>query len=225
MRLPRRHHRSTHAARSATALTFLEVVAAVALLAILASAVSSAFTFMHTRFRRERQLLGAYELANRMMLQYLDDPAAMPDPNLAIAYGAEEFRWTVREDPVVFTAAVTPQNTSVDGRERRMAMDRLRQVSLAVWLAENSGGSLAPSTDVPHAEVTRLVDPRGFRNPDTIQHILDSPDGLRRLMEDAGMAPASGNAPGAGPVPGQGTPKSPSRPGGGSGSMRPGGRP
>jgi len=225
MRPSRRHHLSTHAAPSAPALTFLEVVAAVALLAILASAVSSAFTFMHTRFRRERQILGAYELANRMMLQYLDDPAAMPDSSLAISYGAEEFRWTVHEDPVVFTPAVAMQNTGIDGRERRLAMDRLRQVSLAVWLAENSGGSLAPSTEVPHAEVTRLVDPRGFRNPDTIQHILDSPDGLRRLMEDAGMAPPSGNAPGAGPVPGQGTTKSGGRPGPGAGSMRPGGRP
>src|SRR5690349_3114057 len=73
---------NTSRATSRRGSTFIETTCAVAMLAMVAAAVLGAFTTMYGAQTRMRNRLGAMELANRLVLQYLDDKDTMPQPGL-----------------------------------------------------------------------------------------------------------------------------------------------
>ncbi len=155
------------------ALTLIETVAAVVLLSLLAAAVLGALSGVVAQQTRQNRRMQAMELANRLMLQYLDDPNLMPTRNMPVAYGKERYRWDVAETPVRLVPALTDVAAE---QERRSALDwnRIKVITLHVWLGEESGGAMGFTEVVPSATLVRLMDPVAglYRNPDTMTAIL-----------------------------------------------------
>lgn len=213
-------------------LTFLETLFAAAMLALVAAAVFGAISFVLGRQLQEQRTLAAYELANRLVLQYLDDPDQLPDPSLPLEYGKDRFRWELNVDAVTVTAVSEASKDPAD--TRRSMLDRVKQVSVRVWLGEESGGSLAfePDSPMPKAALTRIMYPMAFRNPDAFDRLINSDAGRRRLFDDmsggSGSTPAGSRpaAPAKPANPNRVAPKSSPRPAGATPSFRaPGGRP
>jgi len=199
-------------------LTFLETLFASALLAIIAAAVFGALSFVLGRQHHEQRTLAAYELANRIILQYLDDPDQLPDSSLPLEYGKDRFRWAMTIDPVTVTATSEAPKDAAD--TRRSMLDRVKQVSVRVWLGEESGGSREFAPDLPHpkAALTRIMYPMAYRNPDSFDRLINTDAGRRRLFDDmsggsdrstpAGARPGSPSQPA---TPRGATPNSPAR--------------
>ena len=172
---------SPHAPRRA--LTLIETVAAVVLLSILAAGVLGALSSIIAQQVRQQRRLQAVELANRLMLQYLDDPTTMPSRTSPVAYGRERFRWEINETPTRLVHAVA--DVAAERQQRSaLVVDRIKAVSLRVWLSEESGGSFQFDPIYPTATLTRLVDPVAglYRNPDTMDAILKDDARKRELL-------------------------------------------
>ena len=71
------------------------------LLGIASAMIFSAVGQMWVGQRRQQQLLGASEVANRIILQYLDDRTHLPRQSEPIAYGRFDYRWSLRVERVV----------------------------------------------------------------------------------------------------------------------------
>lgn len=170
---------------AARGMTFLEVVFATALFAIVASSILGVFSFTVSAANREQKLLACAEVANRLIMAYMDDPSLLPDPNKTVEYGPAEgpltFRWDYREDPV---ALVEPRGDARQRvRESPLRMDRFVQVTVKVWLAEDSGGSRWAGDGTPQIVLTRMYDPTYLRNPDSFMRQLESGRGIDKLMQ------------------------------------------
>jgi type II secretory pathway pseudopilin PulG len=172
-----------HKFRSARrGLTFVETVCAVAILGMVAAAVFGAFNGMMSVQERQRHRLGAMELANRLILQYLDDKDTMPQEGLPIVYADERYHWNLKEIPVQLVPAradVAEDRTSASA----VSVNRLVALSVTVWLSEESGGTASYDPAIPSASVTRLMDPIALRNPDTTKTLATSAIKQRELLE------------------------------------------
>lgn len=167
--------------RAERGLTFLEIVFAVALLAILASTLLGAANFMLTRQKYEQRTRACMELANRLVLQFLDDRDSMPDPDQPLTYDGDEYRWSLDEDYLGFVPARTPP--VAEGREAP-TYDKFRIFRVKVWLAEQPGSG--PVAAGPHCEISRMCDVQAiFRNPDSLQNMLGSEEGRQRLTDSS----------------------------------------
>lgn len=177
-------------------MTFIEVTLAVALLAIISSTVFGAFSYLVGRQRLEQQKLGSAEVANRLMLQYLDDPDSMPEAGLPVEHGPDRYRWDQIQTPVKIKPA-EPANpraaaASPAARSSSALLENTRQVTIRAWLSEESGGSPAHDLSVPNVTITRIVYPTiGGRNPDSMQHILKNNPGAMQRYRD--MLTGQGN--------------------------------
>ncbi len=158
-------------------MTFLEVVFATALFAIVASSILGVFSFTVSAVTREQRQLACAEVANRLIMSYMDDPTDMPDPNKTVDYGPAEsplhFRWDYQEDPITFVEPKGDARQRV--RESPLRNDRFVQVTVKVWLAETSGGSRVADESTPQIVLTRMYDPTYLRNPDSFMNLLTSP--------------------------------------------------
>lgn len=165
-------------------VTFLESILGVVLLGLVAASLAGAVSFMHnTQIRLERRL-GAAELANRLILQLIDDRESLPSRSLPVEYNGALYRWSLDEQPVRFVT----QNPGVaadaaSGPGGGVSLDRIQLVTVRVWLAAESGGSYSYSAEVPGVIITRLVDPLAFSNPDSLETLLEQPGGIDRLMQ------------------------------------------
>ena len=175
-------------------MTFLEVVLAIALMGLIFAAVYSAFGFVGAMSRREQQKLAAAELANALIVQYLDDPNSLPTTQ-PIDYGPWRFRYARAEEDVNFREARPASATT-----RNAPKTTPKQFTVTVWLSEESeGGSYDPDTSVPQVALTRIVVPLTVRNPDSFNNMFATDAGRRSMSEAAQGAiglPATG--PGGG---------------------------
>ena len=161
-------------------LTLIEAVAAITLLSVLAAMVLTSLSGMLRAQTRQLQRLGAGEIANRLMLQYLDDPQTMPAEGLPVAYDGARYRWQLAKSSARLTPAVAG-----DGSRGGLSLDRLGTVTIRVWLSEESGGSqtFGPA-GVPSYALTRVVDPTYvFRNPDSLDNMIKNPQRMREFQE------------------------------------------
>lgn len=183
----RRMGARAHAHGTRGGMTLLELVLAVALLGVVAASVAGLFGFVTSTQLRERQRLAAAEVAHRLVLSYLDDPTALPDPSLPVEYGPPEaparFRWEYREDRV--------RLQEVNGDRRDMTRqsplnpDRFLVVTVRVWLSEESGGARYADGTAPMAVLSRLIDPVAVRNPDSaLNTILGNERGRERWIQN-----------------------------------------
>jgi prepilin-type N-terminal cleavage/methylation domain-containing protein len=214
-------HNFTSARRG---LTFIETICAVAILAMVSASVLGAFNSMMGAQERQRHRLGAMELANRLILQYLDDKDTLPQAGLPIVYADERYRWEMKEVPVQLVAA-RPDVAEDRTVASAISVNRLEAVTMTVWLSEESGGGAEPGPSVPSASLTRLMDPIALRNPDVTKRLAQDPIKQRQLLEkfqkigrnSSGGKPrttpgAPGSAPAASPSnppPPRATPPSP----------------
>lgn len=167
-------------------MTFLEVVFATALFAIVASSILGVFAFTVNAVNREQKMLACAEVANRLILAYMDDPTDMPDPGKTIEYGPDEsplhFRYDYQEDPLVLIEARGDAKERM--RDSPLRADRYVQVSVKVWLAEKSGGTRNAEDSTPQFVLTRMYDPAYLRNPDSFMRMLQNPGaGQKRFFD------------------------------------------
>lgn len=149
---------------------------------MVATTLSSAVSFMSNTQHRLDQKLGAAELANRLVLQYIDERDSLPDRSLPIEYDRDLYRWMLEESPVKFDF----DNQQSDNNNRvgsGVSLDRIKLITVRVWLDSDSGGSRAYDSGVPNMVITRLIDPLAFNNPDSLNTLLAKPGGIEKLFE------------------------------------------
>jgi type II secretory pathway pseudopilin PulG len=165
-------------------MTFLEVVAATAMLGLIGAAIFSTFSFVLGTQARERQRLAAMEVANRLVIAYLSDPTKMPDPKKLLDYGPPDrsmkFRWQYIEEPIQVVEAVPDGRDTT--RQSGLSPDRFMCVRVKVWLSEQSGGAEVADGWVPQAELWRMLDPTGLRNPDQVNQLMSNSDAMRSFV-------------------------------------------
>lgn len=199
---------------SRPAVTFIEVVLGVVLMGLVATTLAAAVGAVGGSFQRQRDRIAAAELAGRILLMRVDDEDEMPDPSLPIGYGDREFRWTIDQRPTLVTLSA-PARAALDSSATRGGVDlsrRIIAVTVTTWLAEDSGGAYLFTPDVPHAVLTRLVDPIDFSTHDSAERRLDTQQDIERFLQDfvntttgtvgrpGGRAPSGpGNQPGTRP--------------------------
>lgn len=198
-------------------MTFLETVAAAAILALLAAVIFGGFEAMISGQHRQQHRLACAELANRLILQYLDDKDALPSESAPIGYDGERYRWEMRETPARLVPA-RPEVASERAGASGLTPDRMSVVAVTVWLGEESGGSTSPNSGVPAVTLTRLFDPIALRNPDSIDNLFKDQNSpaFRDFMEtfsrfstgggrrEARPAPTPTPRPGSRPAPSRG---------------------
>lgn len=164
-------------------MTFLEAILAVVLLSMVATTLSSAVSFMSQSQKRLEQKLGAAELANRLILQYIDDRDSLPDRSLPIEYDMDLYRWTLEEAPVKFVFDSQAQSDDSGRVGGGVSLNRIKLITIRVWLGPDSGGSRSFDPSVPNTIVNRLIDPLAFNNPDSLETLLQQPGGIEKLFE------------------------------------------
>lgn len=196
--------------RSARGITFLETILAVALLGLTTMSVVLAVNYISLASLRNAHRMNEAEIANRLMLQFFDDPASLPSDSQPIQYGKEgefRYRWTLGEEPVTveLPTPVTP-DAEADRREQQLAslgrsstdrFSRFRVVRVKVWLGEETGGNFFPDAGVPQVTLSRLYDPADIPNwnPDKLRRQIDSGGGLKGVLDQMTGARNSGLRP------------------------------
>ena len=169
-------------------MTFLEAVLASALLGIVAMSVFSALNYLVLQQKRAEQIAGAAEVANRVVVMFLDDPAAMPPGGQPIDYGRHRYRWSYE------AAAIEVFDPNATDEPMPLSLTRLQELTVSVWLHEDSGGDFAPDGGTPGIVVRRMLDPLATRNPDSFQRAIESGLPFEALGGGGGSTPRSGGS-------------------------------
>jgi type II secretory pathway pseudopilin PulG len=164
-------------------VTLLETVLGVVLLGMVAATLASTAGAMQRQAERDRQRLGAAELANRLLLQQIDDEENLPSQLLPVAYDGLFYRWRldVRRCGLELSRA-GQEDARANAGNGFDIRKRLRVATVTVWLAEESGGSTTDTTAVPRAVLARVFDPIAFRNADSTERKYG--DDIGRMMEE-----------------------------------------
>ncbi len=177
-----RHAR--HSAARSRGITFLEVVLSTVILAMAVAAMASSCGFLFGVQTRQQRTLGCAEVANRLILQYLDDQKSLPNPDLPVEYGPAQYRWNLEKSRVrVVTDPALDQAVSDRRIQSGLSLDRLEQITVTVWLSERSGGARTLGEGPPSVTMTRLTDPvKVYRNPDSFDNLINTEEGRRSLI-------------------------------------------
>jgi type II secretory pathway pseudopilin PulG len=177
---PRRYAGAAPAGRG---LTMLEVVFAVLLLGLVATSISSLLSLASRLHTDNIQRLGAYEVANRLILMHLDDRNSPPSDSAPISQGNYRYRFSIKEEPVKMKVKQTAATARSQGQ---VPMDRFKRVTVTVWIVDDSSGgdNRYAAAGEQMAELTRIYDPFAdlFRNPDSRDRLVNSPEGLQDLI-------------------------------------------
>ncbi|MBK7403825.1 MAG: type II secretion system protein [Phycisphaerales bacterium] len=182
------HHGSRP--RLARGMTLLEVVFATVILGMAVATLASAVGAISGQQKRTRQLLDCAELANRLIIEYLDDPRTMPSDDLTLTYGDTQYRYRKSITQVKSTLDETVQRnmeaSQSQSRQTPATPDRLKKIVVTVWVSERSGGSAVPNSGAPQYTLVRMVDPLAItrRPPDSVKNLVEQgPDVLiQRIM-------------------------------------------
>lgn len=147
-------------------MTLLEVVLAVLMLSLVALIVTNAVNAIMAMEANGRKRLAAYEVANRLMLTFLDDPDNLPPKANPIEYGSYQFLYDLERTP----AKLVINRTQESGGASLQALDRFRMVGVTVYEAIPSDVAIATEGE-PLASISRAIDPFTPRNPDSIEVI------------------------------------------------------
>ena len=171
---------NTPGSRRAAGISFVEVIAAVALLGLVVASMTGAFSSMFAAQKRQDHRLACAELAHRLVVSYLDDPESMPSQHESLAYANSKYRWDMHLSRI----DVRPgDEIRIEQRGDDLGLERFRDIVVRVWLSDESGGSPDYARGVPRAEIERVFDLFPMRNPDSLEPLVESEPGLRRLIE------------------------------------------
>ncbi len=165
-------------------MTLLEVVLAIAALGLVAASATTTMSYLYGAQVREQRRLAASEMAHRIILMHLDDPTKMPSGPQP--YAKDFYRYELEVAPVRLTPKPHVASALADRRSSSpVSIDRLEQVTVRVWLSEESGGSRRFTSDVPYMVLVRLMDPQYVnRNPDSAVKFFDNKDRLQDFVQD-----------------------------------------
>lgn len=165
--------------------SFLEAVLAAALLAVIASSIFSVLGFAMNSDRTDEARLGAAEIANRVLISYLDDSTSIDNLPDTIDYGVYTYRWDLDKD----TIRIEEPNRRLrvtSGRQGAvpMALTNLKEIRVTVWLDEGRPETRAPGAS-PGVRLTRLINPIGFgsRGEDSMKRLMDDPTRMSDLLQ------------------------------------------
>lgn len=166
-------------------MTMVEVLLATLLLAMIGAVVSSVLSQVRLGEQSRAVRLNAYEVANRLLLQYVDDAKKL-DPYAAYIDPETEraFRWTVDEVPV---SIEEPPNSAVARPERKEARNMLEAtvvLDARVYEAIPDGvGGYLYGREL--ARLTRAFNPMPLTsaNPDALERYFSDKDALPKLLE------------------------------------------
>ena len=207
---------------STRGLTFLETVLAAAILAMLAGVVFTAYNGMLASQRQQVRRLGAAEVCNRLILQYLDDKTSIPRPSTPIAYGGDLYHWSLEETAVALQPA-RPDVAADRSGASSITVDRIQAITVQAWLSEESGGGVRPDGVIPAFAMTRMIDPLATRNLDSFGDLINNTQSVKYQEYMANLQKYSTGARRGGSKPGAGSGKALANPStgkvsGGSGS-------
>ncbi len=193
------HLRSTRRVRIArgptrrAGMTLLEVVLAVALLAIVTVAAMSSISLIMRLSYEDRRIVGANEIAHKLLLQYLDEKKKMPPTTTPIDYAGGQFTFRYKLDETNMEMRTKPRESRGGGADLRT--DRFRLVTVRVYdTVDTGGGPLAQGAEL--AVMSRMMDPIAItRNPDSMRRGLSSSEGLRDLLQSFTGGMTGGSTP------------------------------
>lgn len=178
-------------------VSFLEVVLGVTLLGLVSASLSMGVSAVGSSFQRQRDRLGAAEVASRLLLIRADDETFMPKTSETIPYGERQYRWTIDVGPVLVTLA-EPARAAAASSTASNTIDlskRMISVTVSVWLAETTGGTYQFDPDLPHYTLSRLIDPFDFTTSDSAERRLETQEDIERYMQGiVGSMASSGEA-------------------------------
>src|SRR5262249_32127490 len=162
----------------------IEVVLASVLLALVAIASSTTISFLVRCQTDDRRRLGGYELANRKILEYLDDEKSIGSPSAPQELYGFRYRWDLKTRNLQMS--VTQSEAAARGAAQ-LSADRFVVITVTVWAVDEqiaaATGVAAPGEQV--AQLSRVSDPIAalmFRNPDSRDNGIGNGDALSRLM-------------------------------------------
>lgn len=184
-------------ARGRAGTTLIEVVLAALLLSIVVVMIVATVSNVTLADLRGRQRLEALELANRLLLQYLDDKEKMPSPAAHIEQGMGVYRWALRETPVTMDFPRESVFTAREGNSSVRVLEQTNLLSVTVWTGVPDGlGGYAPGDEL--ATLARVHNPMSAitRNPDVLLRATSNPEQLMRMllqMVEQGKGTVSGS--------------------------------
>ena len=186
---------ATITTRSARGVTMIEVVLASVLLAMIGITMVSGLGYIHASHRRHEAMLGAAEMANRIMLQHLDDPTSLPSDALPIAYGARgelRYYWKVKIETV--DLRLDPKGALAGaGRTSGIRLnDLLDVVTVSIWKEQVPNVNPANTGEPPDFMLKRLINPVATRNPDSMMKILHDPERTLEWLKQLGDSQGGG---------------------------------
>ena len=160
-----------------------------ALLAVISAALLSGVSAIWQAQVRQQQRLACAELANRLILQFLDDKSTLPASGTALRYGPWEFAWVLDEQPVkiVEAEAIRAKRESQQGTMAGPNLDRMREVRVLVWMSDDplTAGRDGATGKTPQHGLVRLYDPQNIaRHPDALQRMLDAGGVFGSALDD-----------------------------------------
>ncbi|HZW07006.1 MAG TPA: type II secretion system protein [Phycisphaerales bacterium] len=169
--------------RARRGFSLVEVVMASMLLAIIASAIVGGITTVISADARNQQKLESLELANRLLLQYLDDKDAMPNQEAHVFQGRGVYRWAMHTSPVAIEmppGSVIEKPAEGPGSK---TIDKLTLLSVSVYAGVPDGmGGYTHGERV--CTLTRVYHPLSviYRNPDMMKRLAADPARMMELM-------------------------------------------
>ncbi len=163
--------------------TLIEVVLAALLLSIVVTMIVSTVSNVTLADMRGRQRLEALELANRLLLQFLDDKEKMPASSAHIMQGMGAYRWALRETPVRMDFPDASVFTVREGATSTRVLEQTVLLSVTVWTGVPDGlGGYAQGEEL--ATLARVHNPMSAitRNPDVLLRATSNPDQLLKLL-------------------------------------------
>lgn len=144
----------------AKGVTFLEVVFSAALLSIAAATITSAYTFIERSSMLDETRVGAHEIGHRLILQFMDDPTAMPPTDSVLPLGRHEYRYLLREE-ILAASQVDGENLTVRHTQHVRSVGLIerfqaRLVLITVDVYQSVDGRRAA---MPIATISRIFDP------------------------------------------------------------------
>jgi type II secretory pathway pseudopilin PulG len=162
---------------SRRAMTLLEVLLAVTLLVFIAVSITSAINTIVALEVRARRAVAGYEVANRLMLEYLDTfldkKVAMPDPSLPLEFGDHMYYWELHSDKAQMEINQR-QNTTSTGFQ---GLSRYEIATITIYEAEETIDGPAIRGE-RLASLSRIFDPATARNPDAINRVGEEGIGI-----------------------------------------------
>ncbi|MEL6499646.1 MAG: hypothetical protein AAF937_12465 [Planctomycetota bacterium] len=181
-RTPTTTRRSNGSAASGRGFTFLEAVLGLALLGILGGAIFGVLGYAWRIEIEARQTLAAAEIANRVLISYIDDPTSPEKLPETIAYEQADYRWSIDVQPTIIRDAFPDARTSRDGLPATQeALESLELVTVTAWLDDDTSASAAPGR-TPTFRMERVINPFQYRGNDTLERLLQSPERQNRLL-------------------------------------------